>query len=156
MSLLGADRRQSETALKIARGTMRLLRALGHASLSEVSLHNGRRADLMALSDDGTRPIIEIKSSLADFRADQKWQDYRQACDQLFFAIHDENLASVIPPETGLILADAYGAEILRPAPEHRLAPATRKAVSLRFARLAAERLHRLDDPEGWSGQGLL
>jgi len=150
MGLLGDDGRQSETALKIARGTLRLLRAMGLSGLSEVSLRNGRRADLMAISDSGEILIVEIKSSLNDFRVDQKWPGYREACDRLFFAVADEGLAALMPDDAGLILADAYGAYIVREAPEHRLSAATRKAVLLRFARTAAERLHRMDDPEGW------
>jgi hypothetical protein len=152
MGLITDDGRQSETALKIARGTRRLLRALSLSSLSEVSLRNGRRADLMAIGEDGTILIIEIKSSLADFRADQKWREYREACDRLFFAIAGPLLEAIMPQEAGLIMADAYGAAILREAPEHRLPAATRKAISLRFARAAAERLHRMEDPEGWVG----
>ncbi len=150
MSLLSQDGRQSETALKIARGTMRLLRSLRFSSLSEVSVKHGRRADIMAMGEDGTILIIEIKSSLNDFRVDQKWPDYRAACDRLYFAILDPSLELIMPQEAGLILADAYGAYVIREAPEHRISPATRKAMSIRFARTAAERLHRMDDPEGW------
>ena len=150
MSLLSQDGRQSETALKIARGTMRLLRSLRFSSLSEVSVKHGRRADIMAMGEDGTILIIEIKSSLNDFRVDQKWPDYRAACDRLYFAILDPALELIMPQEAGLILADAYGAYVIREAPEHRISPATRKAMSIRFARTAAERLHRMDDPEGW------
>ena len=149
MTLLHDDGRQSETALAVARGTRRLLRAMGLASLSEVSLRNGRRADLLALSEDGTLVIVEIKSSLADFRADQKWPDYRASCDQLYFAIADAALEPFMPEDAGLILADGYGAAIVRPAPHHRLAPATRKMVTQIFARTAAARLHRLEDPDG-------
>ena len=94
--------------------------------------------------------IIEIKSSLSDFRVDQKWPDYRAACDKLYFAIFDPALEAIMPEDAGLILADAYGAYIIREAPELRISPSTRKAVTIRFARTAAERLHRMDDPEGW------
>src|SRR6266567_4280413 len=80
------DRRQSETALAIARGTARLLRSLGFSCRSELPLPSGRRADLVALNERGEIWIVEIKSSLEDLRADQKWQDYRMHCDRLFFA----------------------------------------------------------------------
>ena len=80
------DGRQSETALAIARGTARYLHALGYCVVSE--LPSGRRADLVALGGDGEIIIVEIKSSVADFRADQKWIDYRRHCDRLFFATH--------------------------------------------------------------------
>lgn len=145
---LPVDGRQSESARRIARGVRRLFRAAGFATLTEMPLASGRRADLVALGADGALVIIEVKSSLADFRADQKWPDYRAHCDRLYFAIDLATPAHVLPSDAGLILADAYGAEMLRDAPEHRLSPATRKAMLLRFARLAADRLHGLGDPD--------
>lgn len=141
------DRRQSETALFIARGTRRFLRARGFATLAEMALRSGRRADLVALGPDGTLHIVEIKSSVADFRADQKWPDYRLHCDRLYFAVTAAMPLEILPPEAGLIVADAYGAALVREAPEHRLAPATRRMMTLRFARVAADRLHGLSDP---------
>jgi hypothetical protein len=142
------DGRQSETALIVARGARRLLRRLAFASLTELPLLSGRRADIVALAVDGRVHIIEIKSSIADFRADMKWRDYRAHCDRLYFAIPASVPVEIMPEDAGLILADAYGAEILREAPEHRLAAATRRAVLLRFAQAAAHRLHGLSDPE--------
>ena len=142
------DGRQSENALRIARGVRRLFRAAGYVTIAEMPLTSGRRADLVALGPDGALAIVEVKSSLADFRADRKWPDYRAHCDRLYFAIDSATPREVIPADVGLILADAFGAEILREAPEHRLAPATRKSMLLRFARLAADRLHALGDPE--------
>ncbi len=141
------DGRQSETALMIARGTRRLLRASGWASVTELPLPSGRRADIVALGGDACLAIVEIKSSLADFRADRKWQDYRLHSDQLFFAVSPDMSRDVLPPDTGLIVADAFGAEIVREAPVHRMAAATRRAVLLRFAVAAADRLHALADP---------
>jgi hypothetical protein len=141
------DGRQSEMALMIARGTRRLLRAAGWASVAELALPSGRRADIVALSGDCSLAIVEIKSSLADFRADRKWQDYRLHCDQLFFAVSPEMPLDVLPSDTGLIVADAFGAEIVREAPVHRIAGATRRAMLLRFAVAAADRLHALADP---------
>lgn len=142
------DGRQSETALFVARGTRRLLRAKGFSTVAEMTLQSGRRADIVALSGEGAIHIVEIKSSIADFRADAKWRDYRLHCDRLFFAIPPEVPPEIMPEDAGLIIADAYGAEILRDAPEHRLAGATRRAVLLRFAHLAAHRLHGLSDPQ--------
>lgn len=149
--ILPFDGRQSETALAVARGTRRLLRTLGCASLTEFGLADGRRADIVALADDGTILIVEIKSSVADFRADRKWTAYLGFCDRLYFAIPDSVPIAIMPETTGLIMADAHGAEILREAPEQRLAGARRRAMTLRFAQAAAERLHRLGDPESWS-----
>jgi hypothetical protein len=149
---LPIDRRQSPTALKIARGTTRLLHSLGFSSVTELPLASGRRADLVALGADGEVLIVEIKSSVADFRADQKWIDYRLHCDRLFFATALEVPCEIFPPDAGLIVADAYGAAIICEAPEHRLHAATRKSVLLAFARAAALRLSALADPDGSYG----
>jgi len=146
------DGRQSETALRIARGTARLLHALGRCVVSELGLPAGRRADLVALDAGGEIWIVEIKSSVADFRADQKWQDYRAHCDRLFFATGLEVPCEIFPPDTGLIVADAFGAQMMCEAPEHRLPAATRKAMMLIFARAAAARLQSLADPAGPHG----
>ena len=146
---LPADGRQSETALAVARGTARLLHAHGFSVVSELPLPSGRRADLAALDTGGEIWIVEIKSSVADFRADQKWQDYRLHCDRLFFATSLEVPCEIFPPDTGLIVADAFGAEFRCDAPEHRLPAATRKAILLLFARAAAMRLQSLIDPAG-------
>ncbi len=143
------DGRQSETALVVARGTGRLLLSLGFCCVAEVVLPSGRRADLVALDGGGEIWIVEIKSSIADFRADQKWMDYRLHCDRLFFATTLEVPCEIFPPDTGLIVADAFGAEIKCEAPEHRLPAATRKAMMLRVAHAAALRLQALGDPTG-------
>jgi hypothetical protein len=143
------DGRQSETALAVARGTARLLHAHGYSVVSELSLPSGRRADLVALDASGEIWIVEIKSSVADFRADQKWQDYRAHCDRLFFATAMDVPCEIFPPDTGLIVADAFGAQMHCDAPEHRLPAPTRKAMMLLFARAAAQRLQSLADPTG-------
>jgi hypothetical protein len=142
------DGRQSETALAVARGTTRLLHALGFSVVAELPLPSGRRADLVALGADGEILIVEIKSSIADFRADQKWMDYRLHCDRLFFATTLAVPCDIFPQDTGLIVADAFGAAISCEAPEHRLHAATRKCMLLAFARAAALRLAALADPE--------
>ena len=143
------DGRQSETALAVARGTARLLRALGFASVSELPLPSGRRADLVALNERGDIWIVEIKSSVEDLRADQKWQDYRMHCDRLFFAFTQDLPHEIFPDDTGLIVADAYGAHMLCDAPEHRLPAPTRKLMTVRFGLAAAQRINRLIDPQG-------
>jgi hypothetical protein len=145
------DRRQSETALAIARGTARLLRSLGFSCISELPLPSGRRADLVALSERGEIWIVEIKSSVEDLRADHKWEDYRAHCDRLFFAFTQEVPCEIFPKDTGLIVADAYGAHLLCDAPEHRLPAPTRKLMTVRFAIAAAQRMNRLVDPQGHS-----
>jgi len=143
------DGRQSETALKVWRGAARLLRTMEFACLPEVTLASGRRADLLALGPKHELMIVEVKSSVADFQADHKWPDYRLHCDRFFFATHPDVPLDIFPEEAGLIVSDGYGAEILREAGEHKLPAATRKAVTLRFARAAALRLHDLADPDG-------
>jgi hypothetical protein len=143
------DGRQSPTALAIARGTARHLHALGYCVVAELPLPSGRRADLVALGGDGEIIIAEIKSSVADFRADQKWTDYRLHCDRLFFATIVDVPREIFPADAGLIVADAFGASVISEAPEHRLPAATRKAVMLRFAHAAALRLQALTDPQG-------
>jgi len=146
-AVLPIDRRQSPTALAVARGTTRLLHSLGFAVVSELPLASGRRADLVALASDGELWIVEIKSSIADFRADQKWMEYRLHCDRLFFATVVEVPREIFPQDAGLIVADAFGASIVCEAPEHRLISARRKNVMLRFAHAAALRLQTLVDP---------
>src|SRR5256714_144095 len=155
-SLIRLDGRQSPTALAIARGTARLLHSFGLSCLAELPLPSGRRADMVALSADGEIWIIEVKSSIADFRADQKWIDYRLHCDRLFFATTLGVPCEIFPKDTGLIVADAFGASIVCEAPEHRLPAATRRSMTLAFARAAAMRLAALSDPEGPYGVGTL
>lgn len=152
MKELPPDLRQSETALAVARGTARLLRSLDFSTVSEVSLPSGRRADLVALNPRGDIWIVEIKSSLQDLRADQKWQDYRAHCDRLFFAFPQNLPCEIFPPDTGLIVADGHGAYLHCDAPEHRLPAATRKVMMVRFALAAANRLNRFADPQGHAG----
>jgi hypothetical protein len=143
------DGRQSLAACDICRGVSRLLGAHGFAAVSEVALANGRRADVAGISGSGAIWIVEIKSCLDDFRADKKWPDYRAFCDQLFFAVAPDFPRDVLPPATGLIIADRYGGEIVRAAQEHKLAGARRKAMMVHLARTAALRLQAAIDPDG-------
>ena len=135
------DGRQSERAMRVRRGVQRLLIEMGASVVPELSLASGRRADLVALTRKGDIWIIEVKSSVEDFRVDRKWPEYRLHSDRFFFATHPDVPAEIFPEECGFILSDGYGAEVLREAPEHRLAAATRKALTLRIARAAANRL---------------
>ncbi len=135
------DGRQSERALLVRRGVQRLFMQMGMHVLPELSLATGRRADLVALTRQGDIWIVEIKSSIEDFRVDRKWPEYRLFADRLFFATHPGVPADIFPQECGFILSDGYGAEILRDAPEHRLVAATRKALMARIARAGMSRL---------------
>jgi len=141
------DGRQSPAAAALQRGVCRALRALGHSVVTELALANGRRADVVALSGAGDVVIVEIKSCLLDYRCDGKWQDYLPFCDRLYFAVAADFPREVIPPHVGLILADRYGAELVRDPVEERLPAARRKAMMLAFAHAAALRLQLHLDP---------
>ncbi len=135
------DGRQSERAMLVRRGVQRLLMQMGAHVLPEISLASGRRADLVALTRTGDIWIVEIKSSIEDFRVDRKWPEYRLHSDRFFFATHPGVPAEIFPEECGFILSDGYGAEMMREAPEHRIPPHVRKALMLRIARAGAARL---------------
>jgi hypothetical protein len=146
-SLLKPDGRQSETALAIQRGVGRLLRAHNFSPLTEFTLASGRRADVIGIGSDGAVWIIEIKSSPEDFKADNKWPEYRDYCDRFSFAIPQTMDAELIPQEAGLIVADQWGAEVIRPAPLHSLHASRRRSLLVAYAQTAAQRLHVLWDP---------
>lgn len=150
---LPRDGRQSDMALALQRGVGRHFRARGHAVVTELVLATGRRADVVALGPSGELTIVEIKSSIEDFRTDRKWSDYAPFCDRLYFASHAGVPSAIFPETAGLIVADAYGAEILRDAPHIALPAARRKAMTILFGKVAALRLHSLFDPEAGFGE---
>ncbi|NDR59567.1 MmcB family DNA repair protein [Pseudoruegeria sp. M32A2M] len=131
----------------LARGVCRHLASLDFVTVEELVPTAGLRVDVMALGSKGEIWIVECKSSRADFRADQKWQDYLEWCDRFFWAVDGEFPTDLLPPETGLIMADAYDAEIQRIGPETKLAAARRKVMTRKFARHAARRLQAFRDP---------
>jgi len=142
------DGRQSPTAAAVQRGCSRLLAAMNFAPVTELTLATGRRADMMALGPKGDIIIIEIKSSVADYMADHKWEEYLDFCDRFFFAVPAEFPPELLPDDVGYIVADRFGAEILREgAHDTRLPPARRKALTLLIARIAARRVMRFLDP---------
>jgi hypothetical protein len=132
---------------RLARGVARALRAMDFVTVEELVPAPGLRVDLMALGPKGEVWVIECKSGRADFQSDQKWQNYLEWCDRFFWAVDAEFPTELLPEGTGLILADAYDAEIVRMGPEAALAGARRKAMVHRFARHAAARLQGLRDP---------
>jgi hypothetical protein len=145
-TLIWLDGRQSQAAAALQRGVCRNFRALGYSVVCELPLANGRRADVVGLSPSGDIYIVEIKSCLIDYRTDGKWHEYLDYCDRLYFAVSADFPCEVIPEDAGLILADRYGAELVREPAEDRLNAARRKAMMLCFARAAALRLqHHLD-----------
>jgi hypothetical protein len=124
----------------VTRGAARVLLDLGYASLAEVVLPNGRRADLMGLGPKGEFVIVEVKSGLEDFRADAKWPEYAPFCDRFYFAVAPEFPREHLPVGPGLIICDAFGGAVIEEAPVSALASARRRALTLAFARLAAFR----------------
>ena len=140
METLVLEISRPETTSAVTRGAGRLMAALGYAPLLEVSLPNGRRADIMALGPRGEIAICEVKSGLEDFRTDRKWPDYLDYCDLFYFAVSPEFPRDILPEGPGLIVADGFGGAIVLDAPRAPLAGARRKALTLAFARLAALR----------------
>ncbi len=132
----------------LARGVARHLAAHGFVSVEELVPARGLRVDVMGLGPKGEIWVVECKSSRADFQTDQKWQGYLEWCDRFFWAVDDRFPTELLPDDTGLIMADAYDAEILRMGPETRLAPARRKVMVQKFATQAARRLQMLRDPD--------
>ncbi|HTQ32899.1 MAG TPA: MmcB family DNA repair protein [Stellaceae bacterium] len=139
---------ETPTAPLIARGVCRALAQRGYASLLEFALANGRRADIVALGRAGDLAIIEVKSSVADFRADRKWIEYRDFADRFYFAVPNGFPLALIPEDCGLIVADSFAASMIRDGNGNILAPARRRAITLRFALAAAARLRRHLDPQ--------
>ena len=138
--------RKDETA-RIERGVRRFLADLGAETIMEFTPERGRRIDLMALTKSGAFWAIEVKSGVEDFRADRKWEGYLDWCDRYFWAVDEAFPSELLPADTGLIMADAYDAKIIRMAPEDKLPAARRTALTRRFARHAARRLQALRDP---------
>ena len=131
----------------LARGVARHLAGHGMACVEELVPARGLRVDVMALGPKGEVWVVECKSCRADFTSDSKWQGYLEWADRFFWAVDSDFPTDLLPEETGLIIADAYGAEIIRMGPETRLAPARRKVMVQKFAFHAARRLHLLRDP---------
>ena len=133
----------------VRRATALLCLRLGWAPLHEVTLPDGRRADILALRPDGGLVCIEVKSTLRDFITDSKWPDYRAHADALFFAVDSDFPQQALPESVGVIVTWQDQAELMRAAPEHSLPPARRRKLLQRFAQLAATRLAGLEDPAG-------
>jgi hypothetical protein len=139
--------RGNGTAAALARGVSRALYDLGYTTLAEFTLRSGRRVDVIALDPSGQIAIVEIKSSVEDFRADRKWREYTGYCDLFFFAVPEDFPCEILPADCGLMVADGYGAAVLREPPLWKLNPARRRAQILRFAQTAARRLNHIADP---------
>ncbi len=135
------DGRQSPKALMVRQGVEHQMLKLGYSCLPELTLASGRRCDLICISAKGYIIIVEVKSSVEDFRVDEKWPEYQKYCDAFYFATHAGVSRGVFPGDEGLILADAYDAEIIQQPRENSISAATRKSILLRFAKVASQRL---------------
>lgn len=132
---------------RLARGVCRHLLTHGFVTVEELVPAPGLRVDVMALGPKGQIWIIECKSGRADFVTDQKWHNYLEWGDRFFWAVDADFPTELLPDGTGLIIADAYDAEIVRMPTEMALAGARRKVMLMRFARHAALRLQGVRDP---------
>jgi len=148
MEPMVARQARPEVTVAVCRGACRLMRQAGYSVLLEMPLPDGRRADIFAVGRGGSLTIVEVKSSIEDWRVDLKWPDYLDWCDQLYFAVPVDFPQTLIPQEIGLIVADSYGGELLRHPPARSVAAARRKSLLIDCARLASERLARLEDPD--------
>ncbi len=133
---------------RLARGVARHLHALGFVSVEEFVPTRGLRVDVIGLGPKGEIWVIECKSSRVDFQSDSKWHGYLEWCDRYFWAVDQDFPTELLPAESGLIIADAYDAEVIRMAPEDKLPAARRKVMIQKFATHAARRLHGFRDPE--------
>lgn len=141
-------------AALLARGVGRLLTDMGYSPLPEFRLSSRRRVDVIGVDAKGSVVIVEIKCGLADFRADRKWPEYLDFCDRFYFAVPPDFPKDVLPADTGLIVADAYGGEVVRPAPARRMNGNRRRGLTLLLARTAATRLGSLWDEGPPPGPG--
>lgn len=132
---------------KLARGVCRYMLSLDFAPLTEVIPERGLRVDVMALGPKGELWVIECKSGRRDFQTDRKWQNYLTWCDRFFWAVDADFPTDLLPEDSGLMLCDDFGAEVLRMPVAHPLAASRRKALTARFARQAAMRAVRAHDP---------
>ncbi|WP_300031728.1 MmcB family DNA repair protein [uncultured Roseobacter sp.] len=142
------DLRTLQPGQLLARGAARMLAGYGFVSVEELVPARGLRVDIIGLGPSGDIWIVECKSSRADFTSDNKWHGYLEWCDRFFWAVDEHFPTDLLPQDTGLVIGDAYGAEIIRMGPEERLKAPRRKAVVQKIATTAARRLHNLRDPE--------
>jgi hypothetical protein len=138
---------EERLAERLARGVCRLFEDMGQAAITEFSLASGRRVDVIALDGAGGTTIVEIKSSVMDFRSDRKWQEYLEFCDRFYFAVAPEFPKDMLPAEVGLIVADDWHGTVIRESPQLALNGSRRRAQTLRIALTAAQRLRRFTDP---------
>ena len=132
----------------ITRGVCRYLQKLGYSPLKEFKLLSKRRVDVIGLDKLGHFIIVEIKSSVSDYRADRKWREYIAYSDQFYFGVANGFPIEILPEECGIMIADAYNAAVLRSAPVQTLNTTRRRVQQIRYAKTAADRLQRAHDPK--------
>jgi len=152
LSAITAERRgrfdnSSPLTRGLTRGVCRMLAEAGFGPITEFRLSNRRRVDVMGLGSGSEFVIVEVKSSVADFRSDTKWPEYRPYCDRFYFAVPESFPVHILPEDCGIMVADSYNAAIRREAPEQPISTLRRRRQLLRFALTASERLNRLSDP---------
>jgi len=138
---------RSDLAIGLARGVGRMLGHHGFVWMTEFTLRSGRRVDVIGLDAKGRIAVVEVKSSIEDFRSDQKWPEYLDFCDAFYFAVAENFPMDVLPDDVGLIVADSFSAAILRESPPLALNASRRKALVLQFAQVAGRRLTSFTDP---------
>jgi hypothetical protein len=138
---------EERLAHQLALGIMRAFADMGESALTEVTLANGRRADVLALDAAGRFTIVEIKSSRVDFLTDRKWRDYLEFCDAFYFAVAEGFPVDLLPADAGLMIADRWSAFVVREALLEPLSAPRRKAMLIRFGMLAADRFRIALDP---------
>jgi len=131
----------------VTRGTCRWMEDTGFIALTEFKLGNGRRADVVGLNPDGTLIMVEVKSTPEDFRGDAKWLEYVPYCDAFSFAVPPDFPWQILPADCGVLIADAHSAAVVRHAKHHPLHGTRRRALTLRFALAAGQRLSTVLDP---------
>ena len=145
---------EERRARAVGRGICRLFARNDIWCLAEMPLRSGRRTDLMGIDAKGRVVIVEIKVSRADLLGDAKWPDYLDHCDRFYWGLAPEldravlETEAFLPQSCGVIVADGYDAEILRPAPSLPLNAARRKGEVERLARAALRRQLQLLDPD--------
>ncbi|MGF1623256.1 MAG: MmcB family DNA repair protein [Alphaproteobacteria bacterium] len=143
--MISTEPRLDGVAIMLRRGVMRWLVDLGYQPLAEFTLRTGRRIDVFGLDERGDTVAIEIKSSLADFRTDMKWRDYLGFCDRFYFAVGADFPVDRLPDDTGILVADGFGADIYCESVRSVIASARRRSLILRFACASASRLYRTE-----------
>lgn len=133
-----------ETTQLVTRGVCRMFQSLGFGTLTEFKLSNGRRVDVMAIDRNGDFVIVEVKSSVADYRADRKWHEYLAFCERFYFAVPAGFPVDMMPDDCGLIVADPYDAAVRRESMAKKLNANRKRRQLIRFALAASDRLRQL------------